>query len=133
MKQKITFILLGLFCLFSTNVSASLSKGDLAVIGMNSDVDAAGSTIRSFALVALNTIAANEVIFITDRGWVNPFGSSPGSFTGVTTLDGTIQWTPSVAVPAGTVILFKVNMASAVSKTVSAVKGDGTAFPSGDF
>ena len=133
MKQKITFILLGLLCLFSTNVSAALSKGDLAVIGMNSDVDAAGSTTRSFALVALSTIAANEVIYITDRGWINPFGSSLGSFTGNTTLEGTIQWTPSVAVPAGTVILFKVNMASAVSKTVSAVKGDGTAFPSGDF
>ena len=115
------------------NARADLSQGDLAVIGMNSDVDAAGSTIRSFAVVALNTIAKDEVIFITDRGWVNPFGSSPGSFTSVTTLDGTIQWKPSVAVPAGTVIIFKVNMASNISKTVSAVKGDGTAFPSGDF
>jgi len=115
------------------NARADLSPGDLAVIGMNSDVDAAGSTIRSFAVVALNTIAKDEVIFITDRGWVNPFGSSPGSFTTNTTLEGAIQWKPSVAVPAGTVIIFKVNMASATSKTISAVKGDGTAFPSGDF
>ncbi|MEH3114781.1 MBG domain-containing protein [Pedobacter terrae] len=108
---------------------ASLSKGDLAVIGMNGDVDVS-STVRSFAVVALNTIAANETIYITDRGWVN---GSPGNFTTSTTLDGTIQWKPSSIITAGTVIIFKLNMASSVSKTISATKGDGSPIPDADI
>uniref|UniRef100_UPI0025D1309E beta strand repeat-containing protein n=1 Tax=uncultured Pedobacter sp. TaxID=246139 RepID=UPI0025D1309E len=108
---------------------ASLSKGDLAVIGMNGDVDPS-TTVRSFAVVALNTIAANETIYITDRGWIN---GSPGNFTTNTTLDGTIQWTPSSVITPGTIIIFKLNMASSTSKTISATKGDGSAIPGADL
>ncbi|MFC1224796.1 MBG domain-containing protein [Pedobacter sp. BG31] len=119
----IPLLLMGL-----SQVRASLSKGDLAVIGMNGDVDVS-STVRSFAVVALNTIAANETIYITDRGWIN---GSPGNFTVNTTLDGTIRWTTSSTITAGTVIIFKLNMASSVNKTVSAAKGDGIAIPGAD-
>jgi len=119
----IPLLLMGL-----SQVRASLSKGDLAVIGMNGDVDVS-STVRSFAVVALNTIAANETIYITDRGWIN---GSPGNFTANTTLDGTIRWTTSSTITAGTVIIFKLNMASSVNKTVSATKGDGIAIPGAD-
>ncbi|WP_431294334.1 MBG domain-containing protein [Pedobacter sp. P26] len=117
---------------------AALSKGDLAVIGMNSDVDA-GTTIRSFAVVALNNIAANEVIYITDRGWVNAYGSTAGHFVGaittpqpsiVTTNEGTLQWQPSVTIPAGTVIIFKIDLAT---RTASGLKGDGSVLPAADF
>ncbi|RLJ76607.1 beta strand repeat-containing protein, partial [Pedobacter alluvionis] len=108
---------------------AALSKGDLAVIGMNGDVDA-GTTIRSFAVVALNTIAANEVIYITDRGWVNTYGSTAGHFVGVTTTnEGTLQWQPSVAISAGTVIIFKIDLAN---RQVLGTKGDGSSLPA-DF
>ena len=119
--------------------ATGLSKGDLAVIGMNGDVDAAGSTIRSFAIVALNTIAANEVIFITDRGWINTYGSTPGHFVGAlttprpsstTTNEGILQWIPSVTIPAGTIIIFKIDLAN---RQVLATKGDGSSLPSADF
>ncbi|WP_443947019.1 MBG domain-containing protein [Pedobacter sp. AW1-32] len=130
LKKVYRFLLIVPLLLISVlHARASLSKGDLAVIGMNGDVDAS-STVRSFAVVALNTIAANETIYITDRGWIN---GSPGNFTTSTTLDGTIQWTTSSSIPAGTVIIFKLNMASSGSKTVSAAKGDGSAIPGADL
>ncbi|AZI27898.1 hypothetical protein EA772_01985, partial [Pedobacter sp. G11] len=120
------------------NARAALSKGDLAVIGMNSDPDA-GTTIRSFAIVALNNIAANEVIYITDRGWVNTYGSTPGHFVGaittpqpsiVTTNEGTLQWQPSVTISAGTVIIIKLDLAI---RSASGLKGDGSVLPAADF
>ncbi|MEO7979252.1 hypothetical protein, partial [Flavobacterium sp.] len=67
-KKTFRFLLISVMLLISTvNANAQLAPGDLAVIGMNGDVDTS-TTIRSFVVVALNTIAANEVIFITDRG-----------------------------------------------------------------
>ncbi|MCX2583535.1 beta strand repeat-containing protein, partial [Pedobacter sp. MR22-3] len=130
-KKAFHFLSIALALIITTlNASAALSKGDLAVIGMNSDADG-GTTLRSFAVVALNTIPANEVIYITDRGWVNAYGSTAGHFVAVaTTNEGTLQWQPSSTIPAGTVIIFKIDLAT---RTVSATKGDGTAFLNTDF
>ncbi|RYD95607.1 MAG: hypothetical protein EOP54_15515, partial [Sphingobacteriales bacterium] len=111
---------------------SSLAAGDLAVIGMNAGPD--GLTppntftdpTRQFAIVALATIPANEEIFITDRGWLN---ESPGSFSSAT-LDGTVKFVPSVVIPAGTVMIFKLNASvGATNATVSVSKPDGTAIP----
>ncbi|WP_414618128.1 T9SS type A sorting domain-containing protein [Dyadobacter sp. 32] len=113
----------------TSNANAALSKGDLVVIGMNAAADATPTTTRSFAVLALSKIAADEIIKITDRGWIV---GTPSKFTTSTTLDGTLQWELSKDVPAGTVIIFKIDMASNTSKTVSATKGDGTALSSGD-
>jgi len=138
-KKAFRFLFFVLALTISTlNASAALSKGDLAVIGMNSDPDA-GTTIRSFAVVALNTINAGELIYFTDRGWVNAYGSTPGHFVGaltnptpsvVITNEGIFQWQPSVTISAGTVIVFKIDLAS---RTVSAMTGTGTSLPSADL
>ncbi|WP_338647682.1 MBG domain-containing protein [Flavobacterium sp. KS-LB2] len=130
MKKNFTFILLGLLCIFSTNVSASLSPGDLAVIGMNAGPDGYSTpTIftdptRQFAIVALAAIPANEEIFITDCGWLN---GSPGSFISQN-FDGTIKFVPSAVIPAGTVMIFKLDTSTA-SKTISVSEPDGTVVP----
>jgi len=113
----------------TSNANAALQKGDLAVIGMNAVADQTSATARSFAVVALSKIAADEIIKITDRGWIV---GTPSSFTTGTAFDGTLQWELSKEVPAGTVIIFKIDIPSATSKTVSATTGNGTALPSGD-
>ncbi|WP_454801773.1 beta strand repeat-containing protein [Mucilaginibacter phyllosphaerae] len=109
--------------------ATGLSKGDLAVIGMNGDADASATT-RSFAVVALNSIAANEIINITDRGWVNTFGSTVAHFVSPTTSEGTFQWQPSATIPAGTIIIFKFNLAN---RLILGTTGSGTAIPAGDL
>jgi len=124
-----------------SNASAALSQGDIAVIGMNSDPDGPSSTKRSFAIVTLASIAADEEIYFTDRGWVNAFKIKKtrahfvGSLLSEIPLatynnEGTFQWKPSEIIPAGTVIIFKFDLAT---KSVSGVTGDGTALPSSDL
>jgi hypothetical protein len=129
MKKNFTFVLLGLLCIFSSNIRASLSKGDLAVIGMNGDADASATT-RSFAVVALNSISANEIINFTDRGWVNTYGTTAAHFVSPTTSEGTFQWQPSATIPAGTIIIFKFNLAN---RQILGTTGSGTTIPAGDL
>ncbi|WP_316831924.1 MBG domain-containing protein [Pedobacter aquatilis] len=109
---------------------AALSKGDLAVIGMNGDADPA-ATSRSFAVVALNTISNGEVINFTDRGWVNTYGSTQAHFANSpSTVEGTFQWQPSAIIPAGTVIIFTIDLSS---RTVLGKRGNGISLPSADL
>ena len=129
MKNNFTLVILFLLCVFSLNTQAALSKGDLAVIGMNGDADASATT-RSFAVVALNSIAANEIIFITDRGWVNTYGSTAAHFVSRTTSEGTFQWQPSATIPAGTIIIFKFNLAN---RLILGTTGSGIAIPDVDL
>ncbi|MBE9462084.1 T9SS type A sorting domain-containing protein [Dyadobacter subterraneus] len=140
MKKFYCLVLLAaLFLIKISNANAALSQGDLAVIGMNGDFDDPTSTKRSFAVVALSSIAKDEVIYFTDRGWVNAFGSTSAHFVGslanpplagTYTNEGTFQWKPSAIIPAGTVITFKIDLAARV---VSGVKGDGIALPSAEL
>ncbi|MGQ7857366.1 MBG domain-containing protein [Pedobacter sp. WC2501] len=122
----VTLLLMGL-----SNAKAQLAPGDLAIIGMNAGPDGYSTPsnftdpTRQFAIVALAPIPANEVIFITDRGWLN---GSPGSFSNAT-LDGTIKFVPSALIPAGTVMVFKINASGTTTKTVSVSKPDGTIVP----
>ena len=138
MRKIFYLLVLALFFINLPKATAALSQGDLAVIGMNSDAGPS-TTTRNFAVVALSTIAQNEEIYFTDLGWVNAFGSSQGHFVGAltfptpsatTTNEGTFLWKPSSIIPAGTVIIFKIDLNARV---VSAAKGDGTALPSTDL
>ncbi|SEI45867.1 Por secretion system C-terminal sorting domain-containing protein [Dyadobacter koreensis] len=138
-KFYCSLLIAALFLIRIPNVHAALSQGDLAVIGMNSDLDASSSSKRSFAVVALSNIAKDEEIYFTDRGWVNAFGSTPGHFVGALDSpplvgtygnEGRFQWKPSAIIPAGTVIIFKIDLAA---RAVSGVKGDGTALPLTDL
>lgn len=92
LKKPLRFLALIFLVLTGlSNARAASSKSDLSIIGMNGDADATGSTMHRFAVVVLNSIAEDEVIFITNGGWVNPFVSFPASFTTITTLEGTIH------------------------------------------
>ena len=71
---------------------ATLAQGDLIVTGWNAFTD----TVH---FVALADIPAGTVIKITDRGW----DANTAAFTSSTTGDGTITWTVSSAITAGSV------------------------------
>ncbi|NTE18876.1 hypothetical protein G6M26_10130, partial [Agrobacterium tumefaciens] len=131
-KKVFRFLFIVLALIISTlNASAALSKGDLAVIGMNGDADPS-TTIRSFAVVALNTINTGELIYFTDRGWINTYSSTSGHFvaSSTATVEGTFQWQLSQNITAGTIIIFKIDLAS---RTVSGITGNGTSLPAADL
>lgn len=81
---------------------AALNKGDIAVIGYNSD---AVTSTKDFTVVALATINAGETIYITDKGWTATAG---GSFMADITSEGIFQWTVTGTIARGTVINFSV-------------------------
>ncbi|MCX2494903.1 Ig-like domain-containing protein, partial [Pedobacter sp. PF22-3] len=131
-KKVFRFLFIVLALIISTlNASAALSKGDLAVIGMNGDADPS-TTIRSFAVVALNTINTGELIYFTDRGWINTYSSTSGHFvaSSTATVEGTFQWQLSQNITAGTIIIFKIDLAS---RTVSGITGNGNSLPAADL
>ncbi|SOD12505.1 T9SS type A sorting domain-containing protein [Pedobacter xixiisoli] len=138
LEKIIRFLMFPLISIAMLNAEASLSKGDLAVIGMNGGADAGAGSVRSFAVVALNTIAEGEVIFFTDRGWVNTYTGANGvvnghfltASTSSFTNEGIFKWTVSAKITAGTLIIFKLD------PTVSGVrakKGDGSTIPNADL
>jgi len=82
-------LLLLLTISLSISVSAQLSPGSLAFVGIQTDAPDA------FAFVALTTIPAGDTIHFTDNGW---------SGTDFFTTENVASWVNSAATPAGTVI-----------------------------
>jgi large repetitive protein len=110
-------ILLALF-LFANHSWAVLAKGDIAVIGYNSD---GVTTTKDFAVVTLAKISSGETIFITDKGWT---ATSGGSFMADITTEGIFSWTVTSDIARGTVIRFAVT--SGASPSVVATPSVGT-------
>lgn len=77
-------------------MATTLNVGDLAIIQYGSD----GSDVVTF--VILTDIDADTVISFTDKG----YDATTDSFV---TNEGTFDWTPGVALPAGTVITIDGN------------------------
>lgn len=77
---------------------AALTAGDIAIIGRVNN----GSP-DSFAFVALNDIAAGEIVYFTDNGW------NGSAFRGSTVTDGDgnenfTKWTAAASISAGTIV-----------------------------
>jgi Secretion system C-terminal sorting domain len=98
---------------------ATVRSADIAVVGFNTDdnnytatTSAGDFLLDRFALVALNDIPGNSVIFITDRGWRdNTFMITNGDFT--------IKFTVvSGGISAGTIIRFDPSASTVVSATL---------------
>ncbi|MDD2229135.1 MAG: FlgD immunoglobulin-like domain containing protein [Candidatus Cloacimonetes bacterium] len=88
MKRVLMFIIVVM-----ASVSAfALTAGDIAIIGVNTD------TTKSFAFVALTSIPANTTISFTDNAWN---ASTEAWRSG----EGTIEWSHTSAVSAGSVIV----------------------------
>lgn len=107
--KKLTFLkslLLGVLMTVSANMYA-LSAGDIAIIAVNTD------STKAFTFVALADIPANTVISFTDNAWN---ATTQAWRTG----EGTIQWSHTANVTAGTVITLTVN-SSPYSATIGTV------------
>ncbi|TGV00493.1 T9SS type A sorting domain-containing protein [Flavivirga rizhaonensis] len=83
-----------LFSLISFYANAQLEKGDLAIVGFNSD-----SSPDRMAIVALAEIPSGQTIYISDFRWLNS-----GAFNATGTTEGAITWSTSSTVPAGTIL-----------------------------
>lgn len=92
-------------------MATTLTVGDLAIIAYGSD----GSDVLTF--VILTDIDADTVISFTDKG----YDATTDSFV---TNEGTFDWSPGVALPAGTVITIDGNGGlTATNATTGAVLG----------
>jgi hypothetical protein len=107
--KKLTFLkslLLGVLMTVSANMYA-LRAGDIAIIAVNTDAT------KTFTFVALADIPASTTISFTDNAWN---ATTPAWRTG----EGTIQWSHTEIVNAGTVITLTVN-ANPYSATIGTV------------
>ncbi|MGF7042248.1 MBG domain-containing protein [Mucilaginibacter lappiensis] len=108
-KRIFFFLFVSVMCsLQFANAQTTLTPGDIAVIGFN-------ITNGQFAFVTLTDISANTVVNFTDRGWTG------SGFNNLAT-EGTITWTASAAVSAGTVV--NVSISAGPNPTI-------TGFPNG--
>ena len=102
MRKKI--LLLGFLLSFFASVHSqtTLSAGDIAIIGTNYDVVPYQMTI-----VNLVPMEAGTVIRITDYGYDVTTGTF-GTNSVANTAEGSIEWTLTAAMPAGTVTQFSI-------------------------
>lgn len=76
---------------------AQLDKGDLALVGVNSD-----SSPDELALVALNDIPSGQTIYISDYPW------SGSAFETTSDSNGVLVWSTTSTVPAGTLLYVNI-------------------------
>ncbi|MDH4465545.1 MAG: IPTL-CTERM sorting domain-containing protein [Acidovorax sp.] len=90
--------------LASASVAAqtTLAAGDMAIIGLNYDVQP-----QEMAIVTLVPISAGTTIRITDYAYDEATGQFSTASTG-NTAEGSVEWTTTSAIAAGTVIKFSV-------------------------
>ncbi|EGF91483.1 hemolysin-type calcium-binding repeat 2 copies family protein [Asticcacaulis biprosthecium C19] len=93
------------------SAGSTLTAGDIAIVSMNAD------TNKIFAFVTLVELEAGTVIKFTDNGWL----SSNAFRTG----EGTMTWTSTGVVTAGTVVTINTTSTTSTAST-------GTVTDSGD-
>ena len=102
---------------FAPIALGTLSTGDLAIVGFNTDNN-------QLAIVALAAISSGETVKITDRGWDGP--SSASDFNNTNTfVEGLITWT-TPAMSAGDIVLISITAASTVSASITGGGSAGT-------
>lgn len=105
LKSTLTAILL--FCLGLLTFSAQaqpLAAGDIAIVGVNTDV---GSFSEEITILTLATIPSGTVIYFSDYFWDNTntrWGNDGRNGTFQNEAEGIIRWTPSSSVASGTVL-----------------------------
>ncbi|WP_343858626.1 Calx-beta domain-containing protein [Fulvivirga kasyanovii] len=98
MKIKISILFVLLLTIAGYQAKAQLAAGDIAIVGVNSDV-----VPDEFAIVALADIPSGQTIYIGDYGWD---GSGFANLTNGT--EGVITWTTTSPIVAGTLLNFTI-------------------------
>lgn len=106
---RFTFLVVTLFtCPVSLFAQTTLSAGDIAITGYNTDHSSAPSGNDELKFVLLRSITSGTVIYFTDFGWTdsnafqdaNPCGPSTGAVS-----DGILQWTATSAMNCGDIVV----------------------------
>lgn len=99
MKLKITLLFASILSLCWHSTSAtSLGVGDLAITSANADGD------DNFSFVLLTNISGTTTVYFTERGWNDDAANSGANSNWVAGTDGTITWTFTGSLTAGTEI-----------------------------
>ena len=116
MKKILFFIVC--FTILSTFKTNAQSKGDIAIVGYNTD----GGPGDAFSIVALADIAANSTIYFTDSDWDETGSAFVDSGT-----DAIIAWDSGASIiSAGTIITFtNVDNAGGASVTAGSLTRSG--------
>ena len=93
--KKFTLIVVMLLLFGNAFAQTTLTAGDIAFIGYNTDIN--GTEDHSFSWITLEDLSAGTVIYFTEEGWNANGNSWYGS-----TSEGHYSWTASSATPAGT-------------------------------
>lgn len=116
-----------IFCVLFTSYQTvkgqgTLVPGDIAIVGLNCDPN--NTTAKTFAIVALTDLPANEVVYFSDKAYYDEvFSALLGNGS-----EGTFSWTiPTGGVPKGTMIQFTLTSSStSPSVTTNPVTGVST-------
>jgi len=96
--KKLSLIIVSFILLIPFIGFSQLDKGDIAIIGMNSDTSPDELTI-----VTLSEIASGEKIYISDYPW------DGSAFNTSSITNGAITWTTNTTIAAGTVIKITIS------------------------
>ncbi|KAF2082457.1 MBG domain-containing protein [Flavobacterium sharifuzzamanii] len=118
-------LFLGIFLQsFLGNSQTTLVPGDIAFTGYDATQNAtSAATSDTFSFVLLKDISATTTISFTDRGYT---GSAWFVIPNTSTTEGTITWTCSSALAAGTEVTINGLSASAFNTTTSTSNANGT-------
>ncbi len=116
--QLKTYIFFLFFSIGLYGHSQALSVGDVAIIGLNCDPST--SLSKTFAVVALADLSANQVIKFSDKAYYsNAFSTLLGNGS-----EGIFSWTiPAGGVGKGTVIMFTITSGATPSVTTTPSTG----------
>lgn len=110
--KQVVFSLVLLYSFVSTTSLSAQSPGDIAFTGFNAD----GNTTDGFSFYVAVEIPANTTIFFTDNDWD---GSS------LATNEGTIEWSHTSVVSAGTSIVIDDYVSGNAETTLGMATEDG--------
>jgi len=124
-----------LFLLFFTitpsvvNAQTTLTAGDVAFLGYNTDAN--GTEDHSFSWITLEDLSAGTVIYFTEEGWNANGNAWYGSN------EGHYSWTSTGATPAGTIVYVYENgstdaLISSVGSMSAVLSGTGWNLLAGD-
>ena len=87
-------------------ISQTLVAGDLAIIGVNEDAGPPSGQDHSFAIIALKTIPAGEIVYFSDQGWNTSDPTTPMGFW-ISNTEAHYSWTaPAGGLSCGSVLRF---------------------------
>jgi hypothetical protein len=110
-------------CLLFTGIGfGQLTEGDIAITSFNAD------GTDNFSFVLLDAISGTTTIYFTERGWDNDQDGGGATPTWISNSDGTITWTYTGSLPAGTEIQIfdPTNASSSDSASIGTITETGS-------